>query len=162
MKIRTATSAAAVLVLLTGVAACGGEDSAPATAPTTGAAETPAPVVGAAASGRVEAADQTSDGSSMVVSSVELGGADQGFIGVHSDLDGKPGPVVGFAKVSKGSTSELKVAFDKPVITGAYWPMLHVDDHAVGTYEFPKVPGADLPVKDGSEVVMTKVTLTVG
>ncbi len=39
--------------------------------------------------------------------------------------------------------------------------LLHADDHAIGTYEFPKVAGADLPVKDGEQVVMKKITLTV-
>ena len=92
---------------------------------------------------------------------VDLKGIDQGFIGVHMDLDGKPGPVVGVAQVEKGTTEDLVVRFDEPVASGAFWPMLHVDDHAIGTYEFPEVAGADLPVKDGEQVVMKKITLTV-
>ncbi len=39
--------------------------------------------------------------------------------------------------------------------------MLHVDDHAIGTYEFPKVPEADFPVKNGDEIVMQKITVKV-
>ena len=39
--------------------------------------------------------------------------------------------------------------------------MRHVDDHTVGTYEFPDVPDTDFPVKDGDEVVMKKINLTV-
>jgi hypothetical protein len=97
----------------------------------------------------------------MVVRSVTLAGVKQGFIGVHADLDGKPGPVVGVAQLSGGTTGDLKVTFDKPVQSGAYWPMLHVDDHVLGTHEFPKVPGPDLPVKVGGNIVMKKITLTV-
>ena len=40
--------------------------------------------------------------------------------------------------------------------------MPHVDDHALGSYEFPKVAGADLPVKSGGDIVMKRLTLTVG
>lgn len=80
---------------------------------------------------------------------------------VHTDLDGKPGPVVGVAQVKKGATTDLEVSLDKKVTTGAYWPMLHVDDHTLGTYEFPTTPGADLPVKSGTDIVMKKITLTV-
>ena len=58
-------------------------------------------------------------------------------------------------------TSAIKVTLDRKVGTGAYWPMLHVDDHTIGTYEFPKTAGADLPVKSGSDIVMKKITLTV-
>ena len=113
-----------------------------------------------AASGSVQAQDQTSDDSSLRVAQVDLG-IDQGFIGVHMDLDGKPGPVVGVAQVEKGTSEDLVVRFDEPVASGAFWPMLHADDHAIGTYEFPKVAGADLPVKDGEQVVMKKIMLTV-
>ncbi len=39
--------------------------------------------------------------------------------------------------------------------------MLHVDDHAIGTYEFPKIAGADLPAMYNGKVVMKKITVTV-
>ncbi len=64
-------------------------------------------------------------------------------------------------QIKKGATTDLKVTLDKKVTTGAYWPMLHVDDHTLGTYEFPKTAGADLPVKSGADIVMKKITLTV-
>ncbi len=147
-------------VLATGLAACGSEDTAApsATASTShGAGHSSA----AKASGSVLAQDQTSDGTSLTVAEVQLDGVEQGFIGVHMDLDGKPGPVVGVAQVQKGKTDRLVVRFEKPVTSGAFWPMLHVDDSVLGTYEFPKVKGADLPVKDGDAIVMKKIALTV-
>jgi hypothetical protein len=80
---------------------------------------------------------------------------------VHSDVDGKPGPTVGTAQVEQGASSDVVVELDDTVATGDYWPMLHVDDGEVGTYEFPDVEGVDLPVLDGEMPVMQKLTLTV-
>lgn len=154
------------LVLLAGLAACGNDDATTSA----GAAATATASEGhgaghdsaaSAASGSVQAEDQTSDGTTLRVAQVELKGVAQGFIGVHIDLDGKPGPVVGVAQIKQGTTGDLVVRFDKPVTTGAFWPMLHVDDNTIGTYEFPGVKGADLPVKDGDKIVMKRITLTV-
>ena len=153
------------------LAACGGADDTDQTAPPAAAAST-APSAepsadmdhGAAAgtaSGSLQAADQDSDGTTLTVAAVTLSGAEHGFVAVHQDLDGKPGPTVGVARLSQGETDELVVTLDKPAVSGAFWPMLHVDDHKIGTYEFPDVPDADFPVKDGDEVVMKKITLTV-
>lgn len=165
MTPRTLAPLAISAVLVAGLSACGNDDAAtPAAAP---ASASPSHGGGpddaaASASGSVNAEDQTSDGMTLTVAQVELDGIDQGFIGVHMDLDGKPGPVVGVAQLKKGSTDDLVVRFDKPVTSGAFWPMLHVDDSVLGTYEFPEVKGADLPVKDGEKIVMKKITLTVG
>ncbi len=115
----------------------------------------------ATATGSVDAASQTSTGKTVVVAAVDLAGVDGGWIAIHQDLDGKPGPVVGVAAVKKGMTKDLTVTLDKTITTGAFWPMLHVDDHVIGTYEFPKVAGADLPVKTGADIVMKKITVTV-
>ncbi len=161
---------ALTLTLVAGVAACGNDDStrqntaaAPATAapPAASAPMDHGAAAAGTASGSVQAADQSSDGSKLVVAAVTLTGAGQGFIAVHQDLDGKPGPTVGVARLSQGETENLVVRLDKPVRSGAFWPMLHVDDHTIGTYEFPKVPQADAPVKTGDQVVMKKITLRV-
>jgi len=154
---RTCAPFALALTLTAGLSACGADDT---TGPT--ATASASPNAAAVASGAVSAEDQTGDGKTLTVARVDLEGVDQGFIGVHMDLDGKPGPVVGVAPVKSGSTDELVVRFDEPVTTGAFWPMLHVDDSVLGTYEFPEVEGADLPVMDGDAIVMKKVTLTVG
>ena len=115
----------------------------------------------ATATGSVDASSQTSSGKTVVVAAVDLQGVEGGWIAIHQDLDGKPGPVVGVAAVKNGMTKNLVVTLDKTITTGAFWPMLHVDDHVIGTYEFPKVAGADLPVKTGTAIVMKKITVTV-
>jgi len=164
---RTVIGTAGAAVLLLGLAACGSGSSsstatpAPSSPPTSASASSSASAGTAIATGTLSAVDQTGDGTTLTVANVDLKGVDAGWIAVHSDLAGKPGPVVGQVQVKKGDTPNVKVTLDNKVATGAYWPMLHVDDHAVGTYEFPKVPGADLPVKSGSDIVMQKITLTV-
>ena len=164
---RTVIGTAGAAALLLGLAACGSSTTATTPTPTPSSPTTSAPASSTAsagtaiATGTLSAVDQTGDGTTLTVANVDLRGVDAGWIAVHSDLAGKPGPVVGEVQVKKGDTPNVKVTLDNKVATGAYWPMLHVDDHAVGTYEFPKVPGADLPVKSGSDIVMQKITLTV-
>jgi hypothetical protein len=161
---RATAGTATALLLLTVLAACGNSDTASSGPTSTGSAP-PAPVGTApsagAASGTVSATDQSGDGTSLTITSVDLKGVSGGWIAVHMDLGGKPGPVVGVVAVPEGASSNVKVMLDKKVATGAYWPMLHVDDHIIGRYEFPKTPGADLPVMSGSGIVMKKITLTV-
>lgn len=153
--LRRSASVIAGLSLALSLAACG-DDSESAT-PASESSSEPA----AAATGTVEAADQDGDGSTLTVSSVDLEGVDQGWIAVHTDVDGKPGPTVGAVAVEQGTSSDVVVKLDETVPTGDYWPMLHVDDGEVGTYEFPDVEGVDLPVLDGDMPVMQKLTLTV-
>lgn len=174
-RTRTFLSSTALAVALTGgLAACSsgtttGTPAVATPAPTSSTATSPTATTPTAtssaseavASGTLTAATQTSDGKSLTVKAVTLTGVDQGWVAVHMDAGGKPGPVVGEVAVKKGANSNVVIHFDKAVTTGDFWPMLHVDDHTVGTYEFPKVAGADLPVKAGSDVVMQKITLTV-
>ncbi|MFC3688891.1 DUF7282 domain-containing protein [Aquipuribacter hungaricus] len=162
---RTTTRTVALgLMLVAGLAACGTDDTGAASspaAPSASPAPASAPAAGAV-TGAVTAEDQSGDGTTLTVASVELAGAEQGWIAVHQDLDGKPGPVVGTLQVEQGSTTDLVVELDEPVLTGDYWPMLHVDDTTPGEYEFLAVEGADLPVLDGEMPVMQMLTLSVG
>ena len=138
--------------------ACGSDKKAtstPAVTTAAGAAATAAP--GAAITGSLDAADQTGDGTSITVKSVNITGSG-GFIAIHADASGGPGPVVGHVAVPEGDSSDVVVPLDAKSPTGAYWPMLHLDAGTIGTYEFP---GPDGPVKSGADIVMKKITLTV-
>ena len=69
-------------------------------------------------------------------------------------------PVVGHAAIPEGDSKDVVITLDTPVATGvSLWPMLHTDAGTIGTYEFP---GPDGPVKNGADIVMKKITVTVG
>lgn len=75
-----------------------------------------------------------------------------GFLVIHADNEGAPGPVLGFASVD-GMTEGVTVELASADVTPVVWPMLHVDTGEVGTYEFGTVEGADGPVMLGESVV---------
>jgi hypothetical protein len=154
-------SAAALAACLAGLTACGAGSTTPPAAPSAApAAPTPAP--SAAATGTLDAADQTSDGKSVMVASVAIeAGGKGGWIALHQDADGKPGPVKYYVAVPAGKSSNITIPTPGGITTGAYWPMLHVDDSVIGTYEFPQTQGADLPAKADAMIVMKKITVTV-
>ncbi len=75
-----------------------------------------------------------------------------GWLVVHADADGSPGPVLGFAAVEAGLNQDVTVELEGD-ITPVVWPMLHVDTGEVGSYEFGEVEGADGPVTVNDSVV---------
>ena len=112
----------------------------------------------ATVTGSLAAVDQTSDGKTITVKAVNIKGA-KGFIAVHADVSGAPGPVVGHVAIPEGDSSNVVVKLDSTVASGSYWPMLHLDAGTIGTYEFP---GPDGPVKDSAGIVMKQIKVTVG
>lgn len=76
-----------------------------------------------------------------------------GFVVIHVDNNGAPGPVAGYAPVPAGFSEDVDVPVDASMLTPVLWPMLHVDDHTMGTYEFGTVEGADGPVKVNDKVL---------
>ncbi len=87
--------------------------------------------------------------------------ADAGWLVIHSDNNGAPGPVVGHVAVPQGLSTDLTVdGLDPTKLTPVLWLMLHVDDHAIGVYEFGTVQGADAPVMVDGKVVVAPLRLT--
>jgi hypothetical protein len=160
--------AAALAACLVPLAACGGADTAapPAAPPAAGSStghEAHSAQPGVTATGSLDAADQNGDGTSVTVAAVSIdAGGMGGWITLHEDAAGKPGPVTYFVAVPAGASSDVVIPTAGGIRTGSYWPMLHVDDHTAGTYEFPQVQGADLPVVVDGAVVMEKIVVTVG
>lgn len=76
-----------------------------------------------------------------------------GFLVIHSEADGGPGPVAGFAPVTAGLNTNVVVELDPEVVTPRLWPMLHVDTGEAGVYEFGTVEGADGPVRVNDAVL---------
>jgi hypothetical protein len=106
----------------------------------------------------VTASDQTSDGSTVTVDSVTA--TVDGWMVIHADADGAPGPVLGQTAVMAGVTDNVVVALEPALeADSSLWAMLHVDEGTVGVYEFP---GADVPVKNGDAIVMAPFMVTLG
>jgi hypothetical protein len=99
--------------------------------------------------------DQAAANNVVVIDQVAC--AVSGWIVIHTDLDGKPGPVIGYAKVNQGINVNVKVTIDTAKATPKLWAMLHIDAGVVGTYEFP---GLDVPVMLNNAIVMTQFTAT--
>jgi hypothetical protein len=87
----------------------------------------------------------------MVIADSVLAEVD-GWLVIHSDADGRPGPVLGYAPVSAGLNENVAVELAGE-ITPVVWPMLHVDTGEAGVYEFGTVQGADGPVRVNDEVL---------
>ncbi len=74
-----------------------------------------------------------------------------GWVVIHADNEGLPGPVLGQSAVPAGITADVVVEIDLDGLTDTLWTMLHVDEGTAGEYEFP---GADGPVTVNDTVVV--------
>lgn len=81
------------------------------------------------------------------------------FLVVHIDNDGSPGPVAGFAPVPAGRSENVQVVLGMQALTPVLWPMLHVDDGTLGTYEFDGSSGLDNPISVDGAVVTFPVNV---
>lgn len=148
-------------------AACGGTTATTAAPSTTQAVTTTTatPVAATPPTGPSEIAfsPQVSDGSTIVIDSVNLPAP--GFIAVHADADGKPGPIVGHSDLlPAGTSTDVTVTLDAPLTESAkLFPMVHIDMNGNGEYEFfPPDTTTDAPgtFADGSiAVVAAEVTV---
>jgi plastocyanin len=82
-----------------------------------------------------------------------------GWIVIHADADGAPGPVVGHAPVQNGVNQNVQVSIDTAAATETLYAMLHTDAGVQGEYEFP---GDDVPVKVNGQVVTPPFKVTGG
>ncbi len=94
----------------------------------------------------LEAQEQTSDGTTIVISVVNLPA--NGFIAVHADNNGSPGAVIGHSDLLQaGENKDVVVTFDVPLdASGIVWPMVHIDMDRDGEYTFaPPDNAVDVP-----------------
>lgn len=83
----------------------------------------------------------------------------QGWIVIHADDDGSPGPVIGYAQVSDGANNDVSVEIDTEMATETLYAMLHTDSGEMGTYEFPD---GDPPVQVEGNIVVQPFQVTGG
>lgn len=96
----------------------------------------------------VTVSDQDVENGTVTIDSVVAAGP--GWIVIHADQNGSPGPDIGFSPVEEGENTDVVVELDEAQVTDRLYAMLHDDLGVVGTYEFP---GADLPVQVNGQVV---------
>lgn len=167
-----------MLLLALALVACGGQQEPTATAaaeqptelateaPTEEATATAEPTEAATATAEptmagptpaVSVEDQELVDGTVTVSLVTA--AQPGWIVIHADDNGAPGPVIGHAAVDTGDNENVTVEVDESGVTETLYAMLHVDNGTVGTYEFPD---GDPPVSVDGNVVVQPFTITGG
>jgi predicted lipoprotein with Yx(FWY)xxD motif len=82
-----------------------------------------------------------------------------GWIVIHADQNGSPGPVIGYTAVIDGINKDVVVKLDVSKVTAILYAMLHTDAGTVGTYEFP---GPDGPVAVEGKVITPAFRITGG
>ncbi len=103
----------------------------------------------------VTASDQAAADGTVTVDLVSA--IEPGWIVIHAEADGGPGPVIGFAAIEVGNNANVAVEIDLDGATETLYAMLHLDLGAAGAYEFP---GEDAPVFDaGGNVVLAPFAL---
>ncbi|MBC7813830.1 MAG: hypothetical protein H7175_21925 [Burkholderiales bacterium] len=83
-----------------------------------------------------------------------------GWIAIHTDANGQPGPVIGTVLLAPGRTTDILVEVDGAGAGARVFPMLHYDTGVIGTYEFGTVDNTDNPVFVGGNVVVVPLGLT--
>jgi plastocyanin len=105
----------------------------------------------------VTVADQPIVDGKVIVARVVSAGP--GWLVIHAQSDGQPGPVLGYSPVKEGDNLDLVVLIDATKASETLYAMLHSDAGQVGTYEFP---GSDGPVLVDGQVVAPTFAVTGG
>ena len=81
-----------------------------------------------------------------------------GWLVIHADEEGAPGPVIGYAPLPAGINANVKVEVDATAATATLYAMLHTDAGTTGAFEFPD--GPDTPIMRNDVIVMRPFTVT--
>jgi plastocyanin len=149
---RLGLAAGLLIVLALLVAACGSAaepTAVPTAVPTSPPAPTDTPVAEAMITPSVTVADQEIVDGKVIIAEVVSDGP--GWLVIHAQADGKPGPILGYSAVTNGANAAVRVALDTSSATETLYAMLHTDAGEVGSWEVPN--GPDIPVIVGEQVV---------
>ena len=122
---------------------------APTALPTAPPAPTDPPAAEATITPSVTVADQESMDGTVTISEVVSDGP--GWLVIHAQADGSPGPILGYSPVADGTNAGVVVEIDAAQATETLYAMLHTDAGELGTWEFPN--GPDTPVTVDEQVV---------
>ena len=113
---------------------------------------TPAPVTKQSS---LTVSSQALAGDEIIIDSLYLDNS--GYLVIHKDADGKPGPVIGHSDLLSGEKSNFKVSIDASQAGTKVFAMLHYDDDNDGVYGFPD---EDKPVTLEGNVIVKPISLT--
>jgi hypothetical protein len=116
------------------------------------------PLASAQATSSVTVNDQAIINGTVVVDRVVSSGP--GWIVIHAQAEGRPGPILGFTPIPDGESTNVGVEIDASKATSTLYAMLHTDAGELGVWEFPD--GPDVPVRVGEQVVTPPFDVTVG
>jgi uncharacterized surface protein with fasciclin (FAS1) repeats len=114
---------------------------------------TVAPAVFGAFSPEVFVIDQPTIDNTVNVTRATV--SEPGWVVIHADEDGAPGPVIGYSALPAGINANIKVSLDAAGITGVLYAMLHDDKGAAGVFD-----AADTPVERNDEAVTRSFAVT--
>ncbi|NDJ36071.1 MAG: hypothetical protein GYB64_15560, partial [Chloroflexi bacterium] len=100
---------------------------------------TPMPTEEPAADPAIDVNDQAVEEGTVTVAQVTV--AEAGWLVIHADADGEPGPVIGQTRVEAGESTDVSVEVDTEAVTDTLYAMLHQGEE--GVFEFPD---SDQPV----------------
>ena len=83
---------------------------------------------------------------------------EDGWMVIHADENGAPGPILGYSPVAAGANTNVTVQIAMENVTDTLYAMLHVDAGVPGEFEFP---GPDQPVVVDGEVVAPPFNVTM-
>ncbi|HEC23774.1 MAG TPA: hypothetical protein ENI95_12750 [Chloroflexi bacterium] len=141
-----------LLVLL---AACAGQqatEAPPAEEPPAAGEESGEEEMSGEVTNAVEVEDQAL-GEGHTVTIARVVSDTPGWLVIHADNEGAPGPILGFAPVEAGENTDVVVEIDASRATETLYAMLHVDAGTAGEFEFPD--GEDVPARDAEGNVVT-------
>jgi hypothetical protein len=96
----------------------------------------------------LEVTDQKLQDNKVVVSRVSM--SRRGWLVIHGDVRGQPGPILGKMPLNVGEYTNVSVVLIVPPKSEKLWAMLHVDEGKLGLYDF----AVDGPLEQGGSVVM--------
>jgi hypothetical protein len=102
---------------------------------------------GKTATSLLEVTDQGLIENKVVVSRVVI--SKRGWLVIHGDVAGHPGPILGKVPLNAGESTNLAVTLIVPPKTQKLWAMLHVDEGKPGVYDFE----IDGPLEQDGSVV---------
>lgn len=91
------------------------------------------------------------------ISILEVVAAVPGWVVVHADENGAPGPTIGIAQVEPGVNRNIRVEIDPTIDTDLLHIRLHVDEGTPGEFEYP---GPDVPVQINGQIVVETIHVT--